>query len=196
MGLPQKVTRFTPEEYYRLERDAQHKSEYCEGEIFARAGASVNHGRICSNLIREVGIRLTGSPCEAFGSDMRLKVKATGLRAYPDVSVYCGPLEMDSEDPSGQTAMNPTVLFEVLSKTTENYDRYAKAENYRRIDSLKAHVLISQRAAHVEIYEREVDGSWRFREFSGLEATLTITSIGVTLALPDVYARVDFGAAE
>jgi Uma2 family endonuclease len=196
MGLAQKVKRYTPQEYYRLERDAQTKHEYFDGEIFAMAGGSVNHGRICSSILRAIGNRLEGSPCEAFTSDLRLQVKATGLRTYPDVSVYCGPLESDPEDSTGQTVTNPTVLFEVLSKTTESYDRKSKANNYRKIESLKALVLVSQAGAQIELYERQANGTWTVQDIEGLDAKLAIPCLNVTVPLSDIYARVDFNATE
>ena len=196
MGLPQTVARFTPVEYYRLEHASETKSEFHHGEIFAMAGASIEHSQICTNLIFEIQSRLKGTPCVPLGSDTRLKVESTGLRVYPDVGIYCGPIEIDPEDPASQTATNPTVLFEVLSKSTESYDRGTKAQNYRQIKSLRAHILLSQNEPRAEIYERGVDGGWLLREVSGLESTLAIPSIDVTIPLADLYARVDFARAE
>src|SRR4051812_24533660 len=121
MSVAEPVKRYTPQEYYVLERAAAYKSDYYKGEIFAMSGGTVAHSRISSNLVREVGNRLKGSPCDAYESNLRLKVKATGLRCYPDASVYCGKLERDPEDSSGETVTNPTVLFEVLSPSTEAY---------------------------------------------------------------------------
>src|SRR4051794_35245398 len=130
MTSPQPVKRFTPAEYYALEREADYKSDYYRGEIFAMAGGSAGHSLITANIGGEVRQRLKGKPCRAYESNLRLGVLATGLRCYPDLSIYCGPLQFDPEDKSGETATNPTLLFEVLSKSTEGYDRGAKAENY------------------------------------------------------------------
>src|SRR5690348_15921477 len=116
MGFPKLVKRYTPQEYYDLEREAEYKSDYYQGEIFAMAGGTKSHSRICSNISREVGSRLKGTDCTDYQSDLRVKVKATGLRTYPDASVFCGPMEADPEDASGQTFTNPQVLFEVLSR--------------------------------------------------------------------------------
>src|SRR5436190_2986106 len=126
MGLPQPIRRFTPAEYYRMERDAPYKSDYYTGEIFAMAGGTARHSLICSNHVRELGNRLIDTPCVVYESNLRLKVKATGLRTYPATSVYCDPMERDEEDPYAETYTNPSVLFEVLSKSTEGYDRGLK----------------------------------------------------------------------
>ena len=150
MSISQHVRRFTPDEYYRLEAEADYRSEFYDGEIFAMAGGSARHSRICANILRHLGNKLEGTPCVPFGSDLKFRVKATGLRTYPDVSVYCGKRELDPDDPARQTYMNPTVLAEVLSPSTEQYDRGTKSVHYRRIESLKIILLVSQDEARVE----------------------------------------------
>jgi Uma2 family endonuclease len=194
MSPPQPQKRYTPQEYYALEREAAYKSDYYDGEIFAMAGGTIAHSLICSNLVREVGNRLKGGPCAAYESNLRLKVQATGLRCYPDVGVYCGAMERDPDDPKSETVINPTVLIEVLSESTEAYDRGFKADNYRRIESLKAYVLVSQEDPHVEVYERQAEGTWLLREARGLDARVSIPSIDVALPLADIYDRVEFAA--
>jgi Uma2 family endonuclease len=194
MSLSQPPKRYTPQEYYALEREATYKSDYYDGEIFAMAGGTIAHSLICSNLVREVGNRLKGSPCAAYESNLRLKVQATGLRCYPDISVLCGRLDRDPEDPTLQTVTNPTVLIEVLSESTEAFDRGFKASNYRRIESLRAYVLVSQESPHVEIYERQAEGTWLLREAKGLDAQVKIPSIDVALPLAEIYDRVEFAA--
>lgn len=196
MSLPQCIKRFTPREYYELERKAEYKSDYYDGEIFAMSGGTSRHSVIILNIGGELRQRLKGKPCNPYESNLRLKVMATGLRTYPDVSVYCGPLERDEEDPYEETYINPTVVFEVLSKSTEGYDRGWKAENYRQIESLKAYVLVSQESPHVEIFERQPDRSWRLRETRGLDTILTISAIQVELPLAEIYDRVDFAVGE
>jgi Uma2 family endonuclease len=206
MGLSKRGQRYTPEEYYRLERAAQFKSDYYRGEIFTvpntpeegdvGARGTIQHSLITANLVGEVGQSLKGKPCTVLESNLRLKIKATGLRTYPDASVYCEPPERDDEDSAAETLTNPTVVFEVLSKSTEAYDRGLKAENYRRIESLRAYVLVSQHKPHAEVYERQPDGTWNLREASGPEAVLKIAAIGVELRLEDVYYRVDFNAPD
>jgi Uma2 family endonuclease len=149
-------------------------------------------GSKAANLLRELGNRLKGKPCSAYESNLRLKVEASGLRSYPDAGVYCGKLEFDVDDPQGQTALNPTVLFEVLSPSTEAYDRGKKAENYRKIPSLMAYVLIAQDRAKVEVYERVGDGFWRLSEAGGLEGTIALECLEITLSLGEIYDRVEF----
>ena len=196
MTLPQPVKRHTPQEYYALEREAEYKSDYYQGEIFAMAGGSANHSLITANVGREVGNRLKGKPCKVYESNLRLKITATGLRCYPDVSVYCGKLQFDPEDSASETATNPTLLVEVLSKSTEGYDRGLKAENYRQIESLRVYVLVSQVKAHVEIFERQGNGPWLLRDANGLDAVLKLPAIDIDLPLAEVYAGVEFPPPE
>lgn len=196
MGMPKPIKPYTPQEYYDLERTATYKSDFYAGEIFAMAGGSRRHSLIVMNIGGELRQRLKGKPCAAYESNLRLKTKSTGLRTYPDVSVYCEPPEKDEDDRGGETFTNPTVLFEVLSPSTEGYDRGLKSESYRFIASLKAYVLVSQDTAHAEIYERQADGSWVLREVRGMESVLAIPPIGVELPLKEVYDRVDFTAEE
>ncbi len=191
MGVPKPIKFYTPQEYYDLEKAAAFKSDYYDGEIFAMAGGTSRHSRISANLSREVGNQLKGTPCTDYDSNLRLCIKATGLRIYPDLSIYCGPLERDEEDRDAETCTNPTVLFEVLSKSTEGYDRGVKAESFRQIKSLQAYIFVSQVAPHVEIYERQKDGSWRLDEVRGLSAVLNIAAINVRLPLSEIYDRVE-----
>ena len=160
------------------------------------SGGTIAHSRICKNLTRRIDEQLDGKSCEVFESNLRLKIKATGLRTYPDASVYCGPIERDEEDTDGETYTNPTAIFEILSKTTEAYDRGFKASNYRQIATLRAYVFIAQSEPHAEIYERQPDNSWVLREVRGLESTLAVPPIAVELRLAELYARVDFTAAQ
>ena len=196
MSLPHSVKRYTVAEYYEREHAEQEKSEFYDGEIFAMAGGTASHSRICSNLVREIGNRLKGTPCFIYDPNLRLKVKANGLRTYPDASVYCGKLERDHEDSYVETYTNPTVLFEVLSPSTEGYDRGFKATSYRQIETLKSYVLVSQTSVHVEAYDRQEDGTWRLREVSDLRGTLALPSIGVDLPLAEIYDGVEFRAAD
>lgn len=192
MTLPQSIKRYTPAEYYELEREAVYKSDYYDGEIFAMAGGTVVHSAICTNISGELRERLRGKPCRAYESNLRVKNKLTGLRNYPDVSVFCDAFEYDEEDPETETVTNPTVLFEVLSKTTEAYDRGFKAENYRRIPSLKAHVFVAQDRPHVELYERQGNGAWLLVEQNDLNAAICLTSLDIELPLSEIYLGVEF----
>jgi Uma2 family endonuclease len=192
MTLAQPKKRYTPAEYYAFERDAQYKSDFYDGEIFAMAGGTGAHSDITSNIIIALGSRLTHGPCRVRESNQRVKVQATGLRAYPDVAVYCGSVEYDQEDPDQQTATNPTILVEVLSPSTEAYDRGFKAENYRRIEALKAYVIVAQDRPHAEVYHRQTNGSWSISDVSGLAATIGLDVIGVQIPMVEVYNRVEF----
>ena len=195
MSLAQPVKRYTPQEYYILERDADYKSEYYDGEIFAMSGGTTRHSRIVANLIGELHYRLKGKSCAPLELNQRLKVQDTGLRTYPDVAVYCGEMKYDLEDDQRETAINPTVLFEVLSPSTESYDRGTKSLNYRKIESLKTIVLVSQEMPHLELLDRRDDGTWLFKEEYGLDATIQLQAINIFLPLKEIYDRLEFDAA-
>ena len=192
MALPQAKKRYTPAEYYALERDAPYKSDYYNGEIFAMAGGMPAHSLIVMNVTGELRQRLKGNPCTVYESNLRLRVLATGLRTYPDVSIYCQPLELDPEDEGRTTATNPTILIEVLSPSTEAYDRGFKFDNYRQVKSLNIYVLVAQDRAHVDAYQRQPDGTWLFRYADGLGGVIRLDSINVDLPLSEIYDRVTF----
>jgi Uma2 family endonuclease len=196
MSQAQQIRRYAPDEYYRLEVQADHRSEFFNGEIFAMAGGSLRHGRICANIVGDLWSKLGGTPCVPFGSDLKLRVKATGLRTYPDVSAYCGKPELDPDDPARQTYMNPTMLAEVLSPSTEQYDRGTKSVHYRRIESLKVILLVSQDEPRVDEHVRQPDGSWSLREYVGMDQVLPLEAIGVELPLAAIYQGVDFTSDE
>lgn len=195
MGPAQQVKRYTPQEYYELEQRAEYKSDYYRGEIFAIAEGSARHAKICANLTAALNRRLR-EECAEYSSDLRLKVAESDLRCYPDVSVYCGPLEFDPEDPSGQTALNPTVLVEVLSKTTEAYDRGTKVVKYRRIPTLRAYLIVSQDSPHVEMHVRHPNDTWLLSEADGMGGQVTVSPINVILPMSEIYAKVDFSTPE
>jgi Uma2 family endonuclease len=178
----------SPEEYLTLERKAEYKSEYLHGEIFAMSGASREHNLITGNIAAELNQQLRGKPCEVYASDMRVKVKATGLYTYPDISVVCD--EPSFEDGHVDTLLNPTLLVEVLSPSTERYDRIAKTSYYRTLDSLKEHLLVSQNEIRLEQYVKQADGTWLLIEHRSLENNVQLESIGCSLVLQDVYDKV------
>lgn len=188
MGLPQPVKSITPEEYLRIERSAEFKSEYFAGEMFAMAGGSAKHSLLKANLVREIGNQLKGRTCVVYDSDLRVLVSATGLFTYPDATVVCGPLETHD----GDNATNPTLLVEVLSDSTEKYDRTIKFDHYRKIPSLKEVLFVSQEQPIVECFSRDDDGSWRLTDARGLEARITLSSIDVSLPLSEIYDKVEF----
>lgn len=181
------LKRLSIAEYLERERHAEFKSEYFDGEVFAKAGGSLNHSLIAANLIREIGLALKDRQCIVATSDLRVKVDATGLYTYPDATIVCGDLEFDDE--KRDTVLNPTVLVEVLSESTEKYDRGRKSQHYRRIPSLKALVLVSQEDFHVEWHTRESD-SWLLNERTGLDQELDIQSLGIRISLAEIYRNV------
>jgi Uma2 family endonuclease len=196
MSLPRPIRFYTSKEYYQLERAADFKSDYFNGEIFNLSGGTSRHSLVALNIASEIRMRLKGKPCTTYESNLRLRVVSNGLRCYPDVSVYCDPLQYDPEDDGVEAVTNPTVLIEVLSKSTEAYDRGFKSRSYRTIQSLKAYALVSQATSFVETYIRQQDGTWQLRESTGLTASMSIAPIGVEISLAEIYERVEFGDAE
>lgn len=177
-------------EYLARERRATTKSEYYRGEIFAMAGASREHNLIAGNLVRLVGNELLERPCEVYPADMRVKISATGLYTYPDVTVVCG--EPQFEDHHGDVLLNPTVLFEVLSESTEAYDRGTKSSQYRQLPSLQELVLVAQDRYSVERLTRQPDGGWLLTEWTSAADVMSLESIGVRVALAEIYRRIEF----
>jgi len=182
--------RLTPDEYLAIERAADHKSEYVSGEMFAMAGATTEHVQISFNVSGALWPLLRGRDCQGLGSDMRVKVTETTY-TYPDMIVVCG--EMKHVDNSFDTLTNPTVIFEVLSESTEGYDRGEKFALYRRLESLRQYVLISQDKARVEWFIRQPDGHWLFSEANSLDASLELPTISCQVPLAEIYDRVEFG---
>ncbi|MCB1178231.1 MAG: Uma2 family endonuclease [Leptospiraceae bacterium] len=176
------------EEYLELERKADIKSEYYNGEMFAMAGASLQHNQIVSNLIQLIGAKLKNSPCKVFPSDLRLNIKKSGLFTYPDLSIVCGkPILLDNKF---DTLTNPTVLIEVLSPSTQDYDKGSKFTFYREIDSLKEYILVDSIKYKVEKFKKLEQGDWLFTETKEDEE-LKIESIDCTLSLKDIYEGVE-----
>jgi len=184
---------YTPEEYLALERKATSKSEYLNGQIFAMVGASRAHNLIASNVSREISLQLKGRPCEVYVSDMRVRVSQTGLYTYPDLVVVCGEPQFD--DAERDTLLNPTVIIEVLSPSTEAYDRGEKFAHYRRLESLQEYVLIAQDRVRVEQFVRQGD-RWMLSEMSDRNDMLHLASIGCDVALREIYDKVEFSNSE
>jgi Uma2 family endonuclease len=184
--------RYTPQEYLALERSAEYKSELVNGQIYAMSGASRAHNLISGNVARLLGNQLLGKPCETYTSDMRVRVSETGMYTYPDVTVACG--EPRFEDDHVDTLLNPTLIVEVLSPSTEAYDRGEKFAHYRRLASLSDYVLVSQDKVRVEHFARHPSDPslWEFSEISGLDGVLRLASIACEIPLRDVYDRVTF----
>lgn len=184
----------TPEEYLERERAAPHKSEYYAGEIFAMAGASPSHNLLVAGMIAALSARLRGTPCGTFASDLRVECGPSGLFCYPDVSVICGPPQY--RDERQDVVTNPTLIVEVLSTSTEGYDRGAKFAQYRRLASLCEYVLVSQDEARMEVFTRGGDGRWTLTEAVGLDATCPLSSLDIALPLSEVYERMELPGAD
>lgn len=176
----------TPEEYLALERKARRKSEYVNGQMIALAGASRAHNLIAGNLYREVSRQFLGRPCEAYIGDMRVKVLATGLYTYPDIAAVCG--EILFEDEHSDTLLNPTVIVEVLSPSTEAYDRGEKFAHYRRLEYLQEYLLVAQDKVRIERYIRQ-GAVWALSEANSLDEKVGLASIGCEVLLRDVYDK-------
>jgi Uma2 family endonuclease len=177
--------RYRYEDYLELDARSNVKLEYLDGEIFAKAGGTPEHAALAMN----VGIALGGvldRGCLVYSSDLRIRVISTGLAAYPDVTVVCGPAEADPQ--SRTTVINPTVIVEVLSDSTHDYDRGEKAEHYREIPSLQVCMLVSHRRPHIEVWRRGSEG-WSLAEF-GAGETVELAAIGVTFAVDRIYRGV------
>lgn len=183
---------YSPEEYLELERAADFKSEYVAGEIFAMAGASEEHIMITDNVTTALVTQLRGGPCRPFSIDMRVSLGLSDMYVYPDVLVVRGERQYAGD--RRDILLNPTLIVEVLSPTTEAFDRGHKSAAYRQLDSLLEYVLIAQDRPHVELYTRQPDGRWLLSEVDGLEAMIELQSVGCHLALAEVYDGVVFAA--
>jgi Uma2 family endonuclease len=181
--------RYTPEQYLALERKAPFKSELINGRIYAMSGATRAHDYIAGNVYMALRLRFRGRPCDAFTSDMRVTVRATGLFTYPDVSAVCG--EAAFGDTAADTLVNPQLIVEVLSDSTEKYDRGEKFAHYRRLESLRDYVLISQHTMRVEHYSRRGE-TWVLTELAQPGSVLRIDSVDCDVPLADIYERVEF----
>jgi len=188
--MPEAKIRYSPAEYLALERESETRHEYLAGEIFAMGGASRRHNLISLNLAAELRGKLRGRPCEVYAHDMRLRIEGSGLYTYPDVVAVCA--EPEFEDAEVDTLLNPTFIAEVLSPSTEDYDRGAKFEHYRTLPSLEEVLLVAQEQPHIVQYVRQPDGTWLLSEHRGAEGTLAVPSLKCELEVMEVYARVDF----
>lgn len=189
--ISQKNNKITLKDYLEVERTSAIRHEYVDGEIFAMTGASLNHNRVNGNMFNEIKNQLKISPCDAFASDMRVKVNELETYTYPDIVVVCGDIELEKIK-GLETLVNPDVIFEILSDSTEAYDRGKKFQHYRFLPSLQEYILVAQHHCLVEKYVRSDDGSWRYFTYETMEQTITIESIQCEVLLSDVYYRVEF----
>jgi Uma2 family endonuclease len=182
----------TPEQYLEIERKAERKSEYWNGEMFAMAGASRAHNLIATNTTRQASTQLRSRICEVYQGDMRVKVVATGLNTYPDVVIGCGQLH--HLDARQDTLLNPKAIAEVLSPSTEAYDRGRKFEHYGQIESLEQYLLLSQDRMRAELFSRQPGGKWLLTFATHPEEFVELSSVGCRLSLAECYEKVIFPA--
>jgi len=184
----------TPEEYLAFERQSEIKHEYFDGEVYAMTGGTVTHSQIVGNTVIALGNKLRNKPCRVLPSDMRVKVQATGLYTYPDVVVICGRVQL--EDRRKDTVLNPTVLIEVLSPSTADYDRGTKFAHYRMLESLSDYLLIAQAEPLVEHYQRQGNNQWLLSTYKALDDVALLPSVGCELSLADIYHKVEWSEAD
>jgi Uma2 family endonuclease len=185
--------RLTEEEYLKIERAAEFKSEFHDGRMYAMSGGSSAHALIIPNLAAELRQALRQKPCLVYVTELRLRISPRGSYTYPDVTVVCGPSKF--ADDRKDTLLNPTLIVEVLSPFTEAHDRGLKFAQYRQIDSLQEYGLVSQTEPRVEIFRRQASGDWLLSESTGLDASVRFDSVGCQIALSEIYHQVSFEPA-
>lgn len=179
----------TASDYLEIERKADFRSEFHDGVMYAMAGGTPRHSRVSANCMTSLGQRLRGKKCQPYNSDMRIFIKATGLYTYPDLSVVCGPREF--EEKTTDCLVNPSVIIEVLSPSTSDYDRGKKFWNYRHIPSLTDYILVGTDEVLIEHYTRQPTGQWLLTSFEELSANLPIQSLGLEIPVEEIYADLD-----
>lgn len=203
MAAPSSRPYYTVDQYLAIERAAEERHIFLNGEIYAMAGESNAHGIITVNLVVTIGAQLKGTSCQARTKDTKVRSgqipmpgqSSKGLFSYPDILVICG--EPEFHDAFQDVILNPRVIVEVLSPSTESFDRGEKFTNFQSYNpTLQEYVLVSQDRTQVEMFTRQKDGTWSYQRVTGLHATLAIPSIGCTLNLADVYDRVVFPVAQ
>jgi Uma2 family endonuclease len=187
------LNRYTPEEYLAIDRLAEFKSEYIDGEIVAMTGGSRPHNIIVWNLSRFLGNCFEGRACESYSNDMRVKIKPSTRYVYPDLVAVCG--EPGFEDAEIDILLNPSLVVEVLSRTTQSYDRGDKSAHYRKIESLIEYLLIAQDRVSIEQYRRQGD-VWTLTEITDPATTLVLESVGCEIPVREIYARLDFAGQD
>ncbi len=181
---------FSLAQYLAIENDSSEKHEFYEGEISAMAGATVAHNTISVNILAHLHTQLRGKDCRPFNSDQRIKVESAGFYTYPDVSVICGQVQIAKDDPLSAT--NPRVILEVLSPSTDYFDKRRKLKLYLQLDSLHEYVIVTQDWPYVQKFIRNDDGTWTMSVIEGLDTALDLKSIDCQLQMADVYDGVTF----
>lgn len=182
----------TEDEYLQMEATASIKHEYFNGCIYAMVGGSNTHAVLCTNVVITAGSRLRGRECRAVGSEQRVKIEATGLLTYPDAAIYCPPTRFEGRH--NETLLTPRLIVEVLSPSTERYDRTTKFEHYEQMESLMDYILIGQDRVLVQHYQRQPNGGWLLRSYTGHEQQVELPDLGITLPLTELYDGVEVPA--
>lgn len=189
MGIPQEKF-ITEQEYLDAERVSLDKHEYYKGEIFAMSGASISHNEISANTIYELKRKLKGKTCRPYSSDLRIHIPSNSLYTYPDLSIICG--EPETTNDNFDTVTNPTVIIEILSKSTKNYDLGQKFELYRQIKTLKEYILIDSESIKVLKYVKNDDNTWLLSEKNQINDILKIDAVDIEINLSDIYDSLTF----
>lgn len=184
--------RYTVDEYFRIDTESEVRHEYIDGQIIDMAGGTDPHSRITTNLTGILWARLRDKPCKARDGNLRVRYGRRVQYGYPDALIVCGQPQFDPRGGGNTTLLNPRVLFEVLSESTEAYDRGRKFDRYREIPSFEEYVLIDQFRAAVEVFRRQESGLWNLEPYRGLQAVAALKTVGVELPLVDVYEGIDF----
>jgi len=178
------------EEYLEMENAALEKHEYYKGEVFAMSGAKLPHIKITGNLFSELKNKLKGKKCQPYGNDLRIHIPSNTLFTYPDISVICG--EVITRNNDEYNALNPTVIIEVLSKSTKNYDRGEKFKLYRDIKTLKEYILIDSESLHIEVFRLNEKNHWELEEYNDVNGSVEIKAINENILIADIYENVSF----
>jgi Uma2 family endonuclease len=184
---------YTEAEYFELAEKSLERLEYLDGRVYAMSGALPEHEAIVANLTLALGARLRGTTCRPYGGNLRLYSPRTGLYTYADLSVVCGGPTRHPNDP--MSILNPVILFEVLSPSTEAYDRGEKFAHYQGIDGLREYVLVSQKRPQIDHHARRENGQWLLTPVSGLDATLDLPVLGIQIPASEIYLDVEFPPA-
>ncbi len=195
MGVPVQKCRYSIEEYLKLEGESAERHEYHDGKILAMAGGSPEQSFIISNVVREAGNALKGKPCRVAESNLRVRIPRLPRYVYPDASIICGPIHLDPQDPQRHSVLNPRVIVEVLSTSTEAYDRGEKFTQYRQIESFEEYILISQDRPNFESFLRQPDGAWSIQACTGLQGIAKIRSLGIEIPMAEIYAGIEWPAS-
>jgi len=182
--MPARKETMTYAEYFAFEDQSVERHEFLNGEVFAMSGGTIEHAGLIAGVTHALMQAVRDRPCRVFSSDLRIRIRPTGLTTYPDVSLVCGKAEVDAEDP--HAIVNPTVIVEVLSDSTEAYDRGEKAAHYRHLPSLREYVLVSQHRPRIEVYRKNDAGRWELYEYES-GSRVELASVGCTLSVDDVY---------